>query len=186
MKVIVGCILAQAENQILWIGRDVLGRRSLIIHRPSLSDSRLLLASVAPVQEFNANEKDGNLDDFWEELPCGIHSLSLKAEKSQEVPHIHVLGCTQLHKWEDPLLHKLISWNRQFINPNSSVGPPTSDTKQGNETEIEVLENNLQSEDRGDPVLRLLNVLRQSVQKRTSDIRRYHQVRLKYMFLYMF
>lgn len=152
------------------------------MHRPSLSDSRLLLASVAPVQEFNTNEKDGNLDDYWEELPCGIHSLSLKAEKSQEVTHIHVLGSTELHKWEDPLLHKLISWDRQYINPNSCVGPPTSDTQQGNETVNEVLENKLQSEGRGDPVLRLLNVLRRSVQKRTSDIKRYHQVRLNYMF----
>lgn len=152
------------------------------MHRPSLSDSRLLLASVAPVQEFNANEKDGNLDDYWEELPCGIHSLSLKAEKSQEVTHTHILGCTELHKWEDPLLHKLISWDRKFINPNSCVGLPTSATQHGNETVIEVLENNSQSEGQGDPVLRLLNVLRQSVQKRTSDIKRYHQVRLNYMF----
>lgn len=121
----------QAENQVLWFGRDVLGRRSLLTRRPSRADPRFLLSSVAPEGAHN-----------WEELQCGIYSLSCNT------------GLTQLHKWEDPLLRKLVTWDRQHFDPD-----------------ILPLVTNQQAT----IVDAVLNVLRRSVKKRTCNIRKRHQ-----------
>jgi len=47
----------QAKSKTLWFGRDAFGRRSLLVHWPSLNDSRLLLSSVAP---FHSDKKGGS------------------------------------------------------------------------------------------------------------------------------
>ncbi|XP_047967075.1 asparagine synthetase domain-containing protein 1 isoform X3 [Salvia hispanica] len=38
----------QDTSKTLWFGRDAFGRRSLLVHWPTLDDSRLLLSSVSP------------------------------------------------------------------------------------------------------------------------------------------
>jgi asparagine synthetase B (glutamine-hydrolysing) len=139
--------LVQAKHRLLWFGRDVLGRRSLLLRRPSLSDPRFLLASVAPADSTVATE-DVHSFQYWEELQCGIHSMSFSSS---------FIGLSQLHEWEDPLLRKLVLWDRQYVDPsNHSLKKP----QQGKENSADSL----------------LKVLRRSVKKRTSDIRKRQQV----------
>lgn len=38
----------QDSTRTLWFGRDAFGRRSLLVHWPTLEDPRLLLSSVSP------------------------------------------------------------------------------------------------------------------------------------------
>jgi hypothetical protein len=64
-------VLHQKATCTLYWGRDPLGRRSLLIRRPTSEDPRLILASVG----------DGNVD--YEEVAAdSIHSVSL-VEKVQ-------------------------------------------------------------------------------------------------------
>jgi hypothetical protein len=60
----------QAVTQTLYISRDPLGRRSLLISRPTPKRPRLLIASVASASDLEEAE--------WEELSCQeIHTISL-------------------------------------------------------------------------------------------------------------
>lgn len=155
--------LIQAQNQLLWFGRDVLGRRSLLLHRPSRSDPRFLLASVAPAESTVATEAKECVQAFqyWEELQCGIHSLSLNFKKLQDTSNSSFIGLTQLHVWEDPLLRKLVTWDRQYFDPSNLTDILSLKTNQhGKETTADSV----------------LKVLRRSVKKRTSDIRKRQQV----------
>lgn len=136
----------QAKHRLLWFGRDVLGRRSLLLHRPSLSDPRFLLVSVAPADSTVATG-DVHAFQYWEELQCGIHSMSFSAS---------FIGLSRLHEWEDPLLRKLVMWDRQYVDPSDhSLKKP----QQGKENSADSV----------------LKVLRRSVKKRTSDIRKRQQ-----------
>lgn len=38
----------QDSSRTLWFGRDAFGRRSLLVHWPTLEDSRFMLSSVSP------------------------------------------------------------------------------------------------------------------------------------------
>ncbi|XP_024535743.1 asparagine synthetase domain-containing protein 1 [Selaginella moellendorffii] len=104
-------IYFQASTRTIWFGRDVFGRRSLLVHWPSVDDPRFLLSSVAPCD----NEKlFYDPFAFWKELPCGIHSLQLS---NGEV--LTCKGEIRTHRWEDPLLNKLMLWDRAHSSPSS-------------------------------------------------------------------
>lgn len=51
--------------------------------------------------------------DFWEELPCGVHSLSIGASGTGE----DLIGEVLRHDWTDPKLKELITWERTSIQP---------------------------------------------------------------------
>lgn len=53
----------QAVHRRVYYARDPLGRRSLLLHRPTKRSSSLYLSSCAPASI------EGQLDD-WEEVPC--------------------------------------------------------------------------------------------------------------------
>ncbi|KAG0589479.1 hypothetical protein KC19_1G023200 [Ceratodon purpureus] len=152
----------QAKHQLLWFGRDVLGRRSLLLHRPSLSDPRFLLASVASANSTVSKENNQDVHSFqyWEELQCGIHSMSLNSNKLQGTSNSSFIGLTQLHEWEDPRLRKLVTWDRQHFDPSNFTDTLSLKTFQ------QVKEDTADS---------LLKVLRRSVEKRTSNIRKRQQ-----------
>ena len=65
-------------SETLWFGRDVLGRRSLLLQRPRPDSPRLLLSSSVPLA--------GPLG-CWEELPPGVYSLDLNAAALQVKRH---------------------------------------------------------------------------------------------------
>uniref|UniRef100_A0A251SAC3 Uncharacterized protein n=2 Tax=Helianthus annuus TaxID=4232 RepID=A0A251SAC3_HELAN len=71
-------------SKTIWFGRDALGSRSLLIHQPNLKDSRLMLSSVSPPYALHVDfgsENGPGEPSFWEELPCGVYSLSMNASK---------------------------------------------------------------------------------------------------------
>ncbi|XP_062111422.1 uncharacterized protein LOC133822956 isoform X2 [Humulus lupulus] len=108
----------QDSSRTLWFGRDAFGRRSLLVHWPTVEDSRFMLSSVSPI---SSAEKNSDLDidhgttshRFWEELPCGIYSLNVDAS--------NIDGClvaqVKKHEWTDALLEQLIQWERMYVEP---------------------------------------------------------------------
>ncbi|KAJ9563857.1 hypothetical protein OSB04_009017 [Centaurea solstitialis] len=108
----------QASSKTIWFGRDALGRRSLLVHWPSIEDPRLMLSSVSPPSTIDERAdigyKNGPTElKFWEELPCAVYSLSMSALKSDE----SLVGEVRSHNWTDPLLEELIKWERTYVEP---------------------------------------------------------------------
>ena len=133
------------------------------MHRPSLSDTRFLLASVAAAGSTVStdNNEDVHSFQYWDELQCGIHSMSLNSKELQGTSNFSFIGLTQLHEWEDPLLRKLVMWDRQYFDPRNFKDALSYKTsQQGKENSVDSV----------------LKVLRCSVKKRTSDIRKRQQV----------
>ncbi|KAJ0634454.1 putative asparagine synthase, rossmann-like alpha/beta/alpha sandwich, nucleophile aminohydrolase [Helianthus annuus] len=110
----------QESSKTIWFGRDALGRRSLLIHRPNIKDSRLMLSSVSPPYALHADfgsENGPGEPSFWEELPCGVYSLSMNASKMDGNWVCEV----KRHDWLDPLLQELIKWDRSLVEPTPDV-----------------------------------------------------------------
>ncbi|KAF5185350.1 Asparagine synthetase domain-containing protein [Thalictrum thalictroides] len=110
----------QNSSKTLWFGRDAFGRRSLLVHWPTLDDPRLLLSSVSPlssIKTISGSEVGDGIPehDFWEELSCGIYSLKFDKPK--------LVGClvgeVRRHDWIDPELNELIKWERTYVECKS-------------------------------------------------------------------
>ncbi|GLU09562.1 hypothetical protein SLE2022_264150 [Rubroshorea leprosula] len=112
-------IFWQDSSKTLWFGRDAFGRRSLLVHWPTLEDSRFLLSSVSPtsiMQKSDFEVKNGAIGvNFWEELSCGIYSISLDATKLDGC----FLGEVKKHNWTSAALKELIKWERINVEPKS-------------------------------------------------------------------
>lgn len=163
-------IFWQAKSKTLWFGRDVLGRRSLLVHWPSKRNPCLVFSSLSfPIDHEMFGTKtegmDGGLDisDYWEELPCGIYSISTRAGTIDNYQESLVK-----HSWEDEGLVKIAAWER-------SCGEPPCEQRFGS----------LQSMSNGCTVdaskssrsntktayhLQVLAALQASVRRRTSNI----------------
>ncbi|KAK1293009.1 hypothetical protein QJS10_CPB17g00740 [Acorus calamus] len=121
----------QANSKTIWFGGDAFGRRSLLVHWPNLYDPRFIMSSVSPFLPVkNSGNTDGTDDPdcetvnngdglcYWEELSCGIYSWSI--DISDSVPQQNTfVGHVQKHGWNDPLLKKLINWDRTYVIPKS-------------------------------------------------------------------
>ncbi|XP_057777286.1 uncharacterized protein LOC130995856 [Salvia miltiorrhiza] len=108
----------QDSSKTLWFGRDAFGRRSLLVHWPTLDDSRLLLSSVSPPsstqKHYDTEEEKGKTElDFWEELSCGVYSVSITPLKMGG----YLIGEVRKHGWTDVGLEELIMWERTGIEP---------------------------------------------------------------------
>ncbi|KAL2226302.1 asparagine synthetase domain-containing protein 1 [Sesamum indicum] len=108
----------QDSSKTLWFGRDALGRRSLLVHWPTCHDSRLLLSSVSPLyssqQQYDISDEKGKVDvDFWEELSCGVYSISMSPSEMDG----HLIGKLKKHEWTDCELKELMMWERTSIEP---------------------------------------------------------------------
>ncbi|KAF8378576.1 hypothetical protein HHK36_029921 [Tetracentron sinense] len=113
----------QDSSKTMWFGRDAFGRRSLLVHWPTLEDSRLLLSSVSPPSSVeNNSDRMSNLT-FWEELSCGIYSISINASKANGC----LVGEFRKHDWTNTVLKELIKWERTFVEPKSEHVKPHSD-----------------------------------------------------------
>ncbi|CAN1838790.1 Asparagine synthetase domain-containing protein 1 [Linum perenne] len=143
----------QESSRTLWFGRDAFGRRSLLVHWPDEMDSRLLLSSVSPMssadQSYDVEVKDGTLPNFWEELSCGLYSVSLNYSKQDG----YIAGVVQRHEWANNELQELIRWERASVIPQAaclflSVPVQTSVSRQAQN---------------------VLDALRKSVMLRTSE-----------------
>ncbi|EEF50737.1 asparagine synthetase, putative [Ricinus communis] len=143
----------QDSSKTLWFGRDALGRRSLLVHWPTVKVPRFLLSSVSPFSyvdgSYDLEVEESTKPNFWEELPCGVYSLSVATST--------VNGClageVKKHEWASSTLTELIKWERVSVEPkpqdlNFSCGP--------DQTSILV------------PAQNVLGALRKSVMLRTS------------------
>lgn len=108
----------QESSRTLWFGRDAFGRRSLLVHWPTLEDHRFLLSSVSPFSSTEESsgfeaENEINNHNFWEELTCGIYSISFDAPKLDGC----LVGEVRKHEWTNSMLKELIVWERTSVEP---------------------------------------------------------------------
>ncbi|KAL2905397.1 Asparagine synthetase domain-containing protein 1 [Bienertia sinuspersici] len=109
----------QDASKTLWFGRDAFGRRSLLVHWPTLEDSRLVLSSVRPTStakrpgpDPEGEEKASNRS-YWEELPCGVYSIAIDVSRAGAYLDAKVGE----HEWINSMLKELIEWERKMIEP---------------------------------------------------------------------
>ncbi|KAL0761382.1 hypothetical protein Bca101_077532 [Brassica carinata] len=106
----------QESSRTLWFGKDAFGRRSLLVHWPTVEDPRFLLLSASPASSVaNGSGLDsGNGDSihrFWEELPCGVYSISFGVSGSG------ICGEVTKHEWRNNMWKELIEWERSLVVP---------------------------------------------------------------------
>lgn len=67
----------QESSQRLWYGRDVVGRRSLLVHRPDVFNARFMLSSLSPLgADVGGDHVTAQIEPrFWDEVEAGIYSL---------------------------------------------------------------------------------------------------------------
>lgn len=169
-------VMLQAKSRTLWFGRDVLGRRSLLVHWPSLSDQRLVFSSVSPhfyhgKSATRTESMDRGLDifDYWEELPCGIYSISMRAGTIDNYHESLVK-----HNWEDVALVKLAGWERSCIEPPSGqLVTNLQSVSDGSMVDSSVISRlNIKTAHH----LQVLAALQESVRRRTSNIFKHGKV----------
>lgn len=115
-------------NSIVWIARDVLGRRSLLIHRPDEKDPRLILTSVMPRKGDEHCAPAPSAEAFWEELPTGIYSLNVRTRHTQDF----CVDPLVRFPWVSAELERLEKWVRidsAGTNPLPGVGEEDKDVR---------------------------------------------------------
>ncbi|CAL9248775.1 unnamed protein product [Arabidopsis halleri] len=104
----------QETSRTLWFGKDAFGRRSLLVHWPTVEDPRFLLSSVSPASSVSQGldaENGNSLHRFWEELPCGVYSISFG------VSELCIRGEVTKHEWRNTIWKELIEWKRELVVP---------------------------------------------------------------------
>ncbi|KAG6551461.1 hypothetical protein Mapa_006884 [Marchantia paleacea] len=172
-------IFWQAVSRTLWFGRDAIGRRSLLIHKPTPGDPRLLLTSVAPERTKHegqeAHDDPVHMSSYWDDLTCGIHSITYQSRWKDESMEQNLTpasclreepgtgtiksgeyleGWARVHDWHDPLLKSLLAWERALVTP-------TKELKRHHHT----------GSDQESPAKRILEALCRAVKRRTECIR---------------
>lgn len=66
------------------------------------------------VVDFEESKGMGKLN-FWEELPCGIYSISMDGSRMDG----WLVGELKKHKWTDSNLEELIQWERASVQPEA-------------------------------------------------------------------
>lgn len=128
----------ESSASTLWFGRDVMGRRSLLIgHSPdgarALSHPALVLASTHPLDDISESEAlsetleslskgNSSLPALKEVLP-GIHSLCLANSHEEATSSAGLLHDAANHPWQDPALAALA----EFVRPEECVEPRDGD-----------------------------------------------------------
>ncbi|KAI4386416.1 hypothetical protein MLD38_004348 [Melastoma candidum] len=150
----------QESTKTVWFGRDAFGRRSLLVHWPSREDPRLLLSSVSPpISEQRAGCKEERVDElkFWEELTCGIYSMTIKTSKNGGF----LVGEINRHEWRNSVLKELICWERVFVVPNNNHMNFTCNNKKSSDAKALAELMSIAAE-------KVLAALRVSVRRRSS------------------
>lgn len=103
----------------MWFARDAFGRRSLLVHWPSPEDSLLVFTSVSPPCSSINETEDGSINlSYWEELACGVYSLTMGGiHIAEECIEANTYLNTKLrkHEWTNSTLQELINWERKFV-----------------------------------------------------------------------
>lgn len=75
------------------------------MYTPSPSDT----CSLAGLDAENGN----SLHRFWEELPCGVYSISFEVSESG----LCIRGEVTKHEWRNTIWKELIEWERKLVVP---------------------------------------------------------------------
>ena len=51
--------------------------------------------------------------NFWDELSCGVYSVSIGSSKADKC----LLGEVKKHEWTNPILKELVKWERTYVEP---------------------------------------------------------------------
>ncbi|KAF8021392.1 hypothetical protein BT93_G1739 [Corymbia citriodora subsp. variegata] len=109
----------QNSTRTLWFGRDAFGRRSLLVHWPTVEDPQFVLSSVAPTLVEHSSdlqfENGANQRKYWEELTCGIYSMKIDAS----ILNGHLVGEIKRHEWNNSMVKELINWERAYVEPTA-------------------------------------------------------------------
>ncbi|KAL1220281.1 hypothetical protein V5N11_005806 [Cardamine amara subsp. amara] len=107
----------QESSRTLWFGKDAFGRRSLLVHWPTVDDPRFLLSSVSPASAVahgsGIDAENGSIHRFWEELPCGVYSIPFGVSESS----LCIRGEVTKHEWRNTMWKELIEWERKYVVP---------------------------------------------------------------------
>ncbi|CAN7079518.1 unnamed protein product [Brassica oleracea var. botrytis] len=150
----------QESSRTLWFGKDAFGRRSLLVHWPTVEDPRFLLSSVSPASSVaNGSGLDSENGDsihrFWEELPCGVYSMSFRVSESGVCIH----GEVTKHEWRNNMWKELIEWERNLVVPRPEEDLSMSSIQEEKDNAISTFSRFAQT---------VLVVLKESVRRRTS------------------
>lgn len=58
-------------------------------------------------------ENGNSIHRFWEELPCGVYSISFGVSESS----LCIRGAVTKHEWRNTMWKELIEWERKFVVP---------------------------------------------------------------------
>ncbi|XP_020599412.1 asparagine synthetase domain-containing protein 1 isoform X1 [Phalaenopsis equestris] len=169
----------QDKSKTMWFGRDAFGRRSLLVHWPTCTDSRFILSSVSPplfvenhsgsnfikngLENEMANVVTSSANEicYWEELPCGIYSIELNiSNKNVQFMKEDLLGVVRKHRWRNPRLSKVISWDRLLLDPKIEHVHSIQTEQLPLPADCLIVQ--------GEPAQRVLSALRRSVMRRTK------------------
>ncbi|KAL1216643.1 hypothetical protein V5N11_029366 [Cardamine amara subsp. amara] len=107
----------QESSRTLWFGKDAFGRRSLLVHWPTVDDPRFLLSSVSPASAVahgsGIDAANDSIHRFWEELPCGVYSIPFGVSESS----LCIRGEVTKHEWRNTMWKELIEWERKSVVP---------------------------------------------------------------------
>ncbi|RID60186.1 hypothetical protein BRARA_F03364 [Brassica rapa] len=150
----------QESSRTLWFGKDAFGRRSLLVHWPTVEDPRFLLSSVSPASSVaNGSGLDSENGDsihrFWEELPCGVYSMSFGVSESG----LCIRGEVTKHEWRNNMWKELIEWERNLVVPRPEEDLAMSSIQEEKDNAISSFSGFAQT---------VLVVLKESVRRRTS------------------
>ncbi|XP_017223437.1 uncharacterized protein LOC108199924 isoform X2 [Daucus carota subsp. sativus] len=164
----------QESSKTIWFGKDAFGRRSLLVHWPNSVDSRLLLSSVSSVSSIckssDSNHSEITELSFWEELPCGVYSLSIQALDTDK----HLVSQVRNHDWTTVMLQELIKWERSSVAPvTEQINFSALNIQSSQDMPSACLVNmpveigNMQALESSSSAVAVLDALRKSVMRRT-------------------
>ena len=93
------------ETQTLWIGKDIFGRRSLLLHPPDATSGAFCIASVTPGRKHRCLS--------WLEIPPGIHSITWDVDRNAQVNMLF-----SHHAWGDAVPLKIFHFRRRKMTSN--------------------------------------------------------------------
>lgn len=104
------------------LGKDPLGRKSLLVHLPDRHDSRFLVSSSGPTTGMQ------NRNDYWLEMPCGIFEIDLNIHGNSRVLFEQKAGSRR--EFQFSKISGFFPWCTPLARQPSSTMRTSLDTKE--------------------------------------------------------
>lgn len=111
-------------SKTIWFGKDVMGRKSLLIKKPSPTDSTLLISSVLSTQF---------AESVVEEIPPGIYCMKVEILLGNILLEEYDLDSViQKIPWQDECLLALSSFRRTFDKAKTGIHSESNSVEKAN------------------------------------------------------